>query len=88
MPADLGPVLEVSAGDDHTCAVRANGQLVCFGHRQYEKCDVPAKLGPVLAVAAGSFHTCAVKTDGQLICFGHIKLRACDVPADSYLANS
>ena len=31
VPADLGPVLAVSAGDFHSCALRTDGQLVCFG---------------------------------------------------------
>ena len=60
VPADLGPVLAVSAGTFHTCAMRADGQLVCFGESRYGQCDVPADLGPVLAVAAGYLHTCAV----------------------------
>ena len=31
MPEDLGAVLAVSVGRDFTCAVRTDGQLVCFG---------------------------------------------------------
>ena len=55
VPADLGPVLAVSAGSSCTYAVRADGQLVCFGFKidGESECDVPADLGPVLAVSAG-----------------------------------
>ena len=56
---DLGPELAVAAGALHTCAVRADGRLVCFGHNTHGQCDVPADLGPVLAVTAGAWHTCA-----------------------------
>ena len=65
----LKPVLAVSSGEHHTCAVRTDGQLVCFGFSPCGRCDVPTDLGPVLAVAAGAEHTCAVRTDGQLVCF-------------------
>ena len=74
VPTDLGPVLSVAAGLRHTCAVRADGRLVCFGCNVDGQCDVPADVGPVLAVAAG-FHTCAVRADGRLICFGFSKER-------------
>ena len=73
VPTDLGPVVAVSAGYDHTCAVRSDGQLVCFGwnrNGQCHKCgqcDVPTDLGPVVAVSAGCDHTCAVRSDGQLV---------------------
>ena len=60
----------VAAGDCHTCAVKASGQLVCFGANEDGQCDTPADLGPVIAVAAGSCHTCAIKASGQLVCFG------------------
>ena len=49
--AGLGPVLAVSAGRYHTCAVRADGQLVCFGSSGAS--DVPAELGPVMARLSG-----------------------------------
>ena len=43
----LQAVLAASAGQYHTCAVRSDGQLVCFGSNTYGQCDVPADLGPV-----------------------------------------
>ena len=74
----------VVGGKVHTCAVKADGQLVCFGlgHNDYGQCDVPTDLGPVRAVAAGWHHTCAVKADGQLVCFGDNSYGHCNVPTD------
>ena len=61
----------MSAGRDHTCAVRLDGHLVCFGRASERgECEVPPMLGPVLGVAAGIYHTCAVDGTGQLVCFG------------------
>ena len=82
VPTDLGPVLAFSAGDYHSCAVRTDGQLVCFGDNEFGQCDVPADLGPVFAVSAGEAHSCAERTDGQLVCFGGNEYGQCDVPAD------
>ena len=72
----------VAGGGGHTCAVKLDGQLVCFGHNDYGQCDVPTDLGPVRAVAALIYHTCAVKADGQLVCFGQNEFGRCDVPTD------
>ena len=48
----LGVAVAASAGDGHICAVREDGQLVCFGGNEKGQCDVPADLGPVVAVSA------------------------------------
>ena len=58
-PTDFGGVLSVTAGQAHTCAVHADGQLVCFGDNYFGQCDVPADLGPVLTASAGYKRTCA-----------------------------
>ena len=52
---DLGPVMAIAAGGHHTCAVRSNGQLVCFGENFAGECNVPTDLGPVVATADGSY---------------------------------
>ena len=70
------------AGSQHTCGVRSDGHLVCFGRNIFGPCDVPTDLGAVVAVSAGSIHTCAVRSDGQLVCFGWNDCGQCDVPTD------
>ena len=80
-PAGLGAVVAVSAGYSHTCAVRSDGQLACFGSNASWHCNVPAGLGDVVAVSAGFSHTCAVRSDGQLACFGSNEFGQCNVPA-------
>ena len=75
-------VVAVSAGYHYTCAVRSDGQLVCFGATSCGQCDVPTDLGAVVAVSAGDKHTCAVRSDGQLVCFGDNSAGQCDVPTD------
>ena len=75
---------QVTAGYSHTCGIRTNGRLYCWGR------DEEAQLGdggtntdqpvPVQVagnhtdwtnVTAGYSHTCARRTNGRLYCWGH-----------------
>jgi hypothetical protein len=56
----------VAAGGTHSCAIRADDTLVCWGGQG----GVPAGLGSVDQVAAGGKHDCAVKSDDMPVCWG------------------
>jgi alpha-tubulin suppressor-like RCC1 family protein len=78
-------VSSVSLGWKHTCAVKTDGSLWCWGYNGYGQVGVPIVVWPwsinvtspvqiissgTSAVSAGYYHTCAVKTDGSLWCWG------------------
>jgi len=75
--------VEVSAGASHTCAVKSDGRLFCWGQNDFGQLgdgSVDASNTPVeessaaedwARVSAGTSHTCAVKVDGRLYCWGH-----------------
>lgn len=75
-------VTDVSAGGAHTCAVRQDGTLWCWGRSLDGQVGVgdlgsafsePQRVGTATdwaAVAAGGAHTCAVRADGTLWCWG------------------
>jgi alpha-tubulin suppressor-like RCC1 family protein len=72
----------VTAGGIHTCAVKTDHTLWCWGDNTYGQVgdgSTTTRTVPVqvsghatdwAAVTAGLFHTCAVKTDGTLWCWG------------------
>jgi alpha-tubulin suppressor-like RCC1 family protein len=74
---------QVSAGSGHTCAVRTNNHLFCWGsgaggrlanNSDFQDAHVPIEESTQARdwsqVAAGGSHTCAIKTDGRLFCWG------------------
>ena len=58
----------VSAGKEHTCGVRDDGSVACWGGNQYGQATPPA--GEFASVSAGAAHTCGVRTDGSVACWG------------------
>jgi hypothetical protein len=59
----------VSAGDDHDCAVRQSGEIVCWGLGSLGQTTVPP--GRYAAVSANYQHTCAVRADDdRFVCWG------------------
>ncbi len=83
-PTQVGPAdvwSFVSVGNTHTCAVRTNGSLWCWGNAEQGRLgtgDTMDQLFPVqvgtdldwVTVAPGLDHTCATKTDSTLWCWG------------------
>lgn len=72
----------VAAGDYHSCAITAEGGVVCWGSNGSGRLgdgttansdtpvDVSGLGSGVAAVAAGAHHTCAVTTAGEVRCWG------------------
>lgn len=73
---------QVDAGAAHTCAVRSDGRLFCWGRGDHGELGNGAEddhARPVevaggrtdwAVVSAGAFHTCARRLTGQLYCWG------------------
>jgi len=78
-----GPVMQLTAGDNHTCALLGTGNVRCWGYngqgqlgyKHYGNLHAPTldvtMGGQVLQVAAGKLHTCALLGTGKIKCWGY-----------------
>ena len=60
--------VSVSAGESHTCGVKSDGSVVCWGNDEDGWATPPA--GSFVSVSTGWFHTCGVRSDGSVACWG------------------
>jgi len=71
---------KVAAGGSHTCAIKTDGSLWCWGNNLFGQLgdrtntdrNTPTQIMPsgATSVALGGSHTCAIKTNGSLWCWG------------------
>jgi len=77
----LANVTDVDAGFRHTCALRNDGQVFCWGlgnsgqlgNGGTQTQRTPAavsNMANAIDVAAGDLHSCAVRNDGSVACWG------------------
>lgn len=52
----------------HACALRSNGQIVCWQDDDYGETEPPS--GTFKQVSAGHGHTCGLRTDDKVVCWG------------------
>ena len=64
----LAGIRAIAAGGNHTCALRPDETVVCWG----DDAPLPAvvALTTIAAIAAGAHHTCAALDDGAVWCWG------------------
>lgn len=58
----------LSVSSTHTCGLRADGSVLCWGDNSHGQTDAPD--GHFTAIASGWQHSCGVRTDGTLRCWG------------------
>ncbi|HQO93140.1 MAG TPA: carboxypeptidase-like regulatory domain-containing protein, partial [bacterium] len=72
---------KVTAGESHTCGIKEDGTLFCWGDNKYGQIGigitggyaaVPTKIGydKWSDISAGGWHTCGIQEDGTLYCWG------------------
>ena len=58
----------LDAGDQHSCAIRTNGTIACWGNNEHGQADPPE--GQFTAVSAGWAHSCGLRTNNTITCWG------------------
>ena len=59
----------VSAGGLHSCAVRADDTITCWGYNEDGQAETPS--GTFRTVSLGTLHSCAVRADDTITCWGY-----------------
>jgi hypothetical protein len=65
--------IDVAAGELHTCALRHDGIVECWGDNaqgQAPATRLPGPGGRYVRLAAGAFHNCALRQDTSIDCWG------------------
>jgi alpha-tubulin suppressor-like RCC1 family protein len=68
-PPPTGSFKQVACGQDHWCAVGADGRPTCWGTATSGDTTPPTSI-TVSQVAVGRTHSCAIVSDGTLSCWG------------------
>ena len=60
----------ISTGENHSCRVRADQSVDCWGRNDAGQATAPVT-GSFMQVATGSAHSCGLRTNGTVICWGN-----------------
>jgi len=91
-PEGLPQMIDIAAGDQHTCGIDPDGQAVCWGDDQsefgaFDQLNVPAITQPLVNINAGPNHTCAVDVNGRVWCWGLNTNEQSQPPGDGFGVN-
>ena len=80
----------VSAGWHHSCGLRTDATITCWGGNSDGQVDAPG--GAFSAVSAGGFqagsHSCGLRTDATITCWGDNEFGQVDAPSGAFSAVS
>ena len=83
-PLDEELFTAIAVGWDHTCGIRADRTIVCWGHNWATQAEAPD--GEFTAVAAGRTHSCGVNTNQNVVCWGQSHFGKANAPEGLFTA--
>ena len=78
------PILDVTAGRTHSCAIGADQTISCWGDNKFGQTNAPA--GAFTSVSAGWEHTCGLRSDQTPVCWGDKRLGKSIAPRGEFNA--
>jgi serine/threonine protein kinase len=81
-PAATTTYASLSSGAYHTCAIKTNGSIACWGDNTYGQSRPPA--GTFTQVMAGANHNCAINSGGSIACWGDNRYGQANAPSGSF----
>lgn len=76
----------LSVGFDHSCGLRIDGTIDCWGSNKYGQVDPP--LAQFTAVSVNAVHSCGLRVDGTIDCWGNDGMGETRVPIGTFTAVS
>ena len=76
-----GGYTSLIVGDLHTCGLRTDGSVVCWGSDQYGQSSPPSD-DKFTSIVAGEHHTCGIRADGSAVCWGSDQYGQSSSPSD------
>ena len=74
----------ISAGESHSCALRADGVIECWGENALDQTDAPS--GKYTQIASGGWSSCGIRDSREIECWGHVVGGMNEPPAGSFTA--
>ena len=84
-PPPLASASSIAAGYSHSCALRTDGTVVCWGADHLQDVKTPPA-GTFTTISTQSAHTCALRVDGTVVCWGRNSYGESTPPAGSFTA--
>ena len=77
--------VQVTVGENHSCALQENGRAVCWGKANERQLKVPDGVR-FRQIAAGSKFTCGIRLDGGITCWGENDHQQINAPDGQFTA--
>ena len=84
IPPDEGDFTAVTVGWDHSCGIRRDRTVTCWGNNATGQAVPPD--GEFVTLAAGRSHTCGIDTRQEIVCWGSDDWGATEAPEGRFIA--
>ena len=77
--------VQIAAGENHSCALKHDGQVLCWGPNDQGQLDVPSGVR-FRQITSGWRFSCGIRTDGGITCWGRNNHKQTEAPEGEYTA--